>query len=132
MFIANALSFLIGCVIQTAQIENTLKSIILDAGSKLNDFYRSYEMGSNRYQKPAPPQYAPKEERNKKPDEIILTFKPCCVCGKAIVTGYFARWGNGGTCGIACEKLQANKPKEIDNENFVPVTSFAGAIFSPR
>lgn len=40
-----------------------------------------------------------------------MEFKPCCVCGKAVVHGYYGRWGSGGTCSRACEKIQEEKKK---------------------
>lgn len=87
-------------------------------------------MSNNRFNKPAPAQYQPREERNKKPDEIILTFNNCCVCNKAITTGYYATTKEGGTCGKKC--WGNYKPKGVSDENFTRVSAFNGAIFSPR
>ena len=71
-------------------------------------------MGNNRHQKPAPPQYEPKAGK-KKPEEVVLDFKPCCVCQKQITEGYYARVGDSGTCNKTCWKAyQANKPSLID------------------
>ena len=88
-------------------------------------------MANNRYnQKGNVPDYRPKEERDKKV-EIPLNLKPCLKCGKAITTGYYAHYEDGGVCSKKCDDSFV-KPKEIDNENFVPCTSFHGAIFAPR
>ena len=86
-------------------------------------------MSNNRYNKPKV-DYTPREER-KKEEEIILNLKPCLKCGKAITTGYYAHYEDGGVCSKKCDDSFV-KPKEIDNENFVPVTSFSGHIFVPR
>lgn len=60
-------------------------------------------MGSNRYNKPTPQpvDYTPKAERKK--EEVVLIFKPCCVCGGTVRGGYYGRWGDGGTCCKTCE-----------------------------
>lgn len=70
-------------------------------------------MAGNRYNKPAPVQYTPKAE--KKQAEVTLVFKPCCVCGKQIVEGYYARVGDSGTCNKSCwTRYQQAKPSLID------------------
>ena len=77
--------------------------------------------------------YTPRAERNKK-EEVILTFKPCCVCGKAITTGYYARWGNGGTCTAKCESIQELAIHNFgdNHETATRVNSFSGPIFRSR
>lgn len=70
-------------------------------------------MGNNRYNKPAPAAYQPKVEKKK--EEVVLVFKPCIVCGKQIIEGFYARVGDGGTCNKSCwNKYQQNKPSLID------------------
>lgn len=75
---------------------------------------------------PVIPNYTP---RNTKEEEA-LTFKPCCVCQKQIITGYYGRHAEGGTCSKKCELNF--KPKELHRENFSPATAFGGTIYSPR
>ena len=87
-------------------------------------------MSNNRFNKPAPQQYQPREER-KKEEEIKLNLKPCLKCGKAITTGYYSHIESGGLCSKKCND-SFNKPSEIDNENFTRVNSFNGPIFSSR
>lgn len=38
-----------------------------------------------------------------------LLYK-CCVCDKA-VEGFYGRWGSGGTCSRACERIEEAKPR---------------------
>lgn len=67
-----------------------------------------------KQRKPAPAQYQPRAEK-KESEEVVLNFKPCCVCGKIITEGYYARVGDGGTCNKSCwNKYQQNKPSLID------------------
>jgi hypothetical protein len=33
----------------------------------------------------------------------------CTVCSKP-VSGFYGRWGDGGTCSLKCEKVQSAKP----------------------
>jgi len=65
-------------------------------------------LSNNRFNKPAPAQYAPKEEK-KKTEEVKLVFKPCCNCGKTITDGYYSHWGDGGACSKTCDISQSMK-----------------------
>lgn len=58
----------------------------------------------------APIDYTPRGQ--KKEEEITLTFKPCCICNKAITDGYYGRWGDSGTCSKKCEQQQEKKREE--------------------
>lgn len=53
---------------------------------------------------PIIPDYTPHGQ--KKVEEETLTLKPCCICSKVITTGYFGRWGDGGTCTAKCEGIR--------------------------
>lgn len=64
-----------------------------------------------RLSNPVIPNYQPKSER--KVEEPTLTFEPCCLCGNPIKQGYYGRYGNGGTCSKACEKVMELKPKDF-------------------
>jgi len=55
--------------------------------------------------------YTPRSQQ--KEDEIVLTFSPCCVCGKVIKQGYYGRYGDGGVCSKSC-----NTQKEKAHESF--------------
>jgi hypothetical protein len=69
-------------------------------------------MGSNRFNKV--PDYTPKEER-KKPEEVKLDFKPCCVCNVVITAGYYAPTEQGGACSKLCwDNYKKSKPSLID------------------
>lgn len=57
-------------------------------------------MGSNRFNKV--PDYTPRVEKEK-PKEVVLIFQACCVCNEPVNTGYYGRWGEGGTCSKKCE-----------------------------
>lgn len=62
--------------------------------------------------KPAPPQYAPKADREV---EVKLDLAPCCVCHKP-VEGYFG-WvsDKSGVCSKTCEEAhKATRPSLID------------------
>ncbi|MCX6822328.1 MAG: hypothetical protein NTW30_06145 [Candidatus Aenigmarchaeota archaeon] len=61
-------------------------------------------MANNRYNKPAPAQYQPKQKVEQK--EVTLFFSNCLVCGKKITEGYYGSWENGGTCSKTCEQAQ--------------------------
>ena len=34
----------------------------------------------------------------------------CCVCSKP-VSGFYGRWGDGGTCSGKCERIKASEEK---------------------
>lgn len=50
------------------------------------------------------PNYTPKTE--KKSEEVVLHFSPCCVCGAEITVGWYGRWGDGGVCSKHCNTLK--------------------------
>lgn len=45
-------------------------------------------------------------------EEVKLTFSNCIHCGGAVTRGYIGRWGDGGTCSMACESAQEAKPRD--------------------
>lgn len=75
---------------------------------------------------PVIPDYTPRSEK-KKEEVVSLSFNPCCHCGKAIVQGYYGRWGNAGTCSKTCEKEQEKKPRypesKLEGEDHVSIPS---------
>lgn len=59
------------------------------------------------------------QQKNKK-EEQQCVFKPCCVCNKPILEGYYGAWGDGGTCSKKCELVQETKPRyPTIGENYV-------------
>ena len=79
-------------------------------------------MGSNRFNKPAPAQYQPRDDRKKEKEvEIPLNLKPCLNCGKAVTTGYYAHYNTGGVCSKKCDSSYV-KPDD-GRSSAVPVTS---------
>jgi hypothetical protein len=62
-------------------------------------------MGNQKARNPviSPVDYTP---RNQPKKEEKLDFDPCLVCGKKIEDGYYARFGNSGTCSKTCMKVQ--------------------------
>ncbi len=64
-------------------------------------------MGSNRYNKPTPQtvDYTPKAER-KKEEEVVLIFKPCCICGGVVRGGYYGSYQEGGVCSRKCNSIR--------------------------
>ena len=52
--------------------------------------------------------------------------KPCVICEK-MVTGFYGRWGNTGTCSKKCEIEQARKVGAIHAEYIVRLEAHRGA-----
>ena len=60
------------------------------------------------------PDFTPKSVS--KPQEVLLLFKPCCMCGKTILEGYYARWDNGGVCSKDCNTKRETQPGFLGEE----------------
>ena len=85
-------------------------------------------MSNNRH-KGTIPDYTPRQERNKK-EEVTLTFKPCIVCKKDIMQGYYGRHQSGGTCCKACEtEYWELKLTQGDDHESNPVSHFNGIVY---
>lgn len=54
------------------------------------------------------------QQKNKK-EEQWCVFKPCCVCNKPILEGFYARYGDGGVCSKTCMVAQDKLPKYPDH-----------------
>lgn len=57
--------------------------------------------------------YTPKRKGEGGEKEVTLQFTPCIHCGKAIMEGYYGRFGNGGVCSKTCNTAQAQKPLDF-------------------
>ena len=92
-------------------------------------------MGSNRFNQPQKvvPNYQPKTPKMKE-EEFQLNFKPCIVCGATIHQGYYAHWGNSGTCSKKCEDQQELVIHNFgdNHEATTRVDSFSGPVYQPR
>lgn len=62
---------------------------------------------------PVIPDYTPKGKKT--PEEVTLTFKPCCICGKTVKGGYYGSWADGGTCSKTCETEKEGCDKYPDH-----------------
>lgn len=62
----------------------------------------------SKLRNPVIPDYTPKK---KEQVEIKLDLRPCLMCNKQITDGYYARYGESGTCSKKCMIEQDKKPK---------------------